>query len=323
MANLSDTSSTPFPHQREKHHSSHNYIGRFAPSPTGDLHFGSLVGALASFLDARSQKGKWLVRIEDIDPPREVAGSASSILQTLDAHHLHWDDSVFYQSHRHDDYRELLNYLSEQQLTYPCVCSRKTIAETGAIYSGLCRDKRIDSELPHAIRLKVNELPHAFQSVSNHISFEDIFRGEQNDLLTQSTGDYVVFRKDGFFAYQLVVVADDIEQGITHIIRGSDLLASTAQQIFLWQLLGQTPPQFGHFPVALGDSGEKLSKKDSAQALNVDKPSLNIFRALQFLQQNPPHELTKESPSTVISWAIDHWNRDTIPKVYGLPTPSL
>ncbi|MGI1680061.1 MAG: tRNA glutamyl-Q(34) synthetase GluQRS [Cellvibrionaceae bacterium] len=294
-----------------------SYIGRFAPSPTGDLHFGSLVGALASFLDARSNNGKWLVRIEDLDPPREILGSADSILKSLESHRLLWDDSVLFQSSRLDAYEQTLNFLSDHQLTFNCSCSRKSLSASDGIYDGQCRHKKHNSDTPTAARLKVYDLPEAFKSVSSLISFDDIFMGGQSEDISTTAGDYIIHRKDGLFAYQLAVVVDDIFQNITHVIRGSDLLGSTAQQIFLFSLLGQKKLQYGHYPVVLDRSGEKLSKKNQAAPLDKKNPSKNIFRALVFLQQNPPEELVNETPATILTWAKSQWNRKAIPKKRG------
>ncbi|MGH1470906.1 MAG: tRNA glutamyl-Q(34) synthetase GluQRS [Cellvibrionaceae bacterium] len=307
------------------------YIGRFAPSPTGNLHFGSLVGALASFLDARAMGGRWLVRIEDLDPPREVRGSSNAILESLENHHLLWDDSILYQSTRVNAYQETLSYLSNHQLTFECSCSRKTAPTPSGIYSGHCRNIKHRSEVLTATRLKVYDLPTTFKNVPNVISFNDIFMGIQNENISSSVGDYIIHRKDGLFAYQLAVVVDDIYQKITHVIRGSDLLSSTAQQIFLYRLLDKElnkkcykiEPQYGHFPVVLNPEGNKLSKKDSAKRLDEKNPSKNIFRALVFLQQAPPTELEKESPDVIIQWAIRHWRRIAIPKTKGLQESRL
>ncbi len=294
------------------------YIGRFAPSPTGQLHFGSLVGALASFLDARSSQGQWLVRIEDLDPPREILGSSDAILHSLENHHLLWDGPLLYQSHRLDAYQKALEFLSKHHLIYDCVCSRKAITDAGGIYDGHCRRRKNTLNLPTAIRLKVSDLPQEFENISSIISFDDIFMGNQTEDIAKSTGDYVIRRKDGLFAYQLAVVIDDIFQNITHVIRGSDLLSSTGQQIFLFRLLNKKAPQYGHCPVVLNQLEQKLSKQNHAEPLNEKKPSSNIFRALTFLQQNPPQALENECVESIIEWGIQHWKRETIPKINGI-----
>ncbi|RYZ78109.1 MAG: tRNA glutamyl-Q(34) synthetase GluQRS, partial [Moraxellaceae bacterium] len=214
------------------------YIGRFAPSPTGPLHFGSLVSALASYLDAHHNHGKWLVRMEDLDPPREQAGAAQAILQCLDDYGLHWDDEIVYQSQRLDIYEEYLQRLTKRDLIYPCDCSRQDLQAMGGIYNGHCRTKHVEASHPHALRLKLYDLP-AEENIfpDDTLKFTDTIQGKQQQNLRTEAGDQILKRKDSLFAYQLAVVTDDIEQHITHIIRGSDLLDVTARQIFLYKLL--------------------------------------------------------------------------------------
>lgn len=282
------------------------YIGRFAPSPTGPLHFGSLVAALASFLDARSQQGQWLLRMEDIDPPREQAGAAASILKSLEAHHLHWDNTVLYQSTRHAAYREALHTLEQRALSYRCTCSRQDL-QGETIYHGHCRELHHGAGTVSAVRLNI-EHACATCNINPLVLFDDLIQGRQEQDLAKTAGDFVIHRKDGLFAYQLAVVIDDIHQRITHVIRGADLLDSTARQILLFRLFEAPLPVFGHVPLVLNPEGQKLSKQNLAPALDDANPSLNLFQALQFLGQNPPVALDRENPENLLAWAIKHWN---------------
>jgi len=296
---------------------SHPYRGRFAPSPTGPLHFGSLVTALSSFLDARAHQGQWLVRIEDIDPPREQIGATLSILKSLEAHHLYWDGDLLYQSQRSNAYRQALLGFSSNKLSYFCTCSRQYLTTDNEIhtpdgvsqtYNGHCRNSNLilNTKQPAAIRLDTGR---ALDQLHLHplMSFEDLIQGHQHQNLLSDVGDFVIHRKDGLFAYQLAVVVDDIFQGITHVIRGADLLNSTARQLLLFHLLNATTPVFGHLPLVLNQEGQKLSKQNHAPALDDHTPEKNIFNALQFLHQNPPITLERESLDVILGWAIDNW----------------
>jgi glutamyl-Q tRNA(Asp) synthetase len=287
------------------------YIGRFAPSPTGPLHFGSLVSALASYLDARHSGGKWLVRMEDLDPPREQAGAADAILRCLEDYGLEWDDSVLYQSQRWDIYEDYLTRLRQQDLLYPCDCTRQDLQAMGGIYNGRCRTRKVDSNLPHAQRLKLYDLPAGF-SHQDELRFIDLIQGAQTQNLRTHAGDQILKRKDGLYAYQLAVVVDDIEQGITHIIRGSDLLEVTARQIFLFKLLNAPLPAFGHVTLASQPNGQKLSKQNLAPALELKDAGTNIWSALAFLRQNPPQELCGAMPKELLDWGKANWNRNAI-----------
>jgi glutamyl-Q tRNA(Asp) synthetase len=285
------------------------YIGRFAPSPTGPLHFGSLVSALASFLDARHHNGQWLLRMEDIDPPREQPGAASAILQSLEDHELTWDNSVTYQSQRLPIYDAYLQHLQKLDLIYPCHCSRQDLIAMGNIYDGRCRsnvDYRSafsDSSKPHSLRLKLT---------TDDLHFVDLIQGKQTQNLRTEAGDQIVKRKDGLIAYQLAVVVDDIEQKITHIIRGSDLLEVTARQIFLFQQLKAVVPQFGHVTLATHANGQKLSKQNLAPALKATESGINLWKALTFLRQNPPRALYGASATEILEWGIQHWQLTNI-----------
>jgi glutamyl-Q tRNA(Asp) synthetase len=287
-----------------------SYIGRFAPSPTGPLHFGSLVSALASYLDAHHNRGKWLVRMEDLDPPREQAGAADAILRCLENYGLGWDDSVVYQSQRWDMYETYLNQLDKQALIYACDCTRQDLQAMGGIYNGRCRTRSIGSSKPHALRLKLYDLPAGF-SHHDQLVFTDLVQGEQTQNLRTQAGDQILKRKDGFYAYQLAVVVDDIDQGITHVIRGSDLLEVTARQIFLFQLLDASIPVFGHVTLASQPNGQKLSKQNLAPALELKDAGKNLWHALAFLHQNPPKELWG-AKSELLSWAKVHWQRSSV-----------
>jgi len=287
------------------------YRGRFAPSPSGFLHFGSLIAALASFLDAKAttdsngNQGSWLVRIEDIDPPREQTGASSAILSTLEAFGLYWDESVLYQSQQSELYKHMLYELRQQKLSYYCQCTRKEIRSIGGIYQGNCRslNKPMDKS---ATRL-INQY--------GQYQFDDIFQGKVNCNKTLAEEDFIIHRKDNLFAYQLAVVHDDIYQNITHVIRGCDLLEPTARQLTLFTTLNCQAPQFGHVPLAITNQGYKLSKQNKAPAIDDNNPQPALFSALEFLGQNPESYLVHENVSDVINWAIKHWDRNKVPKV--------
>jgi glutamyl-Q tRNA(Asp) synthetase len=286
------------------------YIGRFAPSPTGPLHFGSLISALASYLDAKANRGQWLVRMEDLDPPREQRGAASAILQSLDEHGLHWDGEVVYQSQRDHAYQACLNTLLQAGLAYTCSCSRQDLSSMGGIYDGRCRTRQPAPNQVCSLRLKLYDLTDRF--TPDLIQFEDLIQGVQSQNLRTQAGDQILKRRDGLYAYQLAVVVDDIAQGITHIIRGSDLLEVTGRQLFFFDLLGASLPHFGHVPLAMQANGQKLSKQNHAKAINSKLASRNLWRGLEFLGQNPPAELADASTSELLDWALHHWQRNAI-----------
>ena len=289
----------------------HRYRGRFAPSPTGPLHFGSLVTALGSYLRAKSLGGEWLVRMEDLDPPREQPGAADDILRMLETYGLLWDGPVIYQSQRHMAYAEALATLTQQQHTFPCGCSRKQIAEAIAetmaehsVYPGTCRNGLPAGMDVRALRLRVPV---------KIIQFEDLLQGTIRSQLDTETGDFVIKRADGFYAYHLAVVVDDAEQGITEIVRGADLLDATPPQIFLQELLGYDQPGYLHLPIAVNAQGEKLSKQTYAAPLEMENAGPTLVRALDFLGQNPEKGLANEMPQTILDWATQHWNLKTLP----------
>ncbi|HAR09925.1 MAG TPA: tRNA glutamyl-Q(34) synthetase GluQRS [Cobetia sp.] len=282
----------------------HHVHGRFAPTPSGPLHAGSLVAAVASYLDARSQQGRWSLRIEDVDPPRCPPGSVDTILRQLETFGLAWDGEVRYQSHRHDAYARALARLTEQGMAYPCSCSRKQWRDHG-IYPGWCRDGVCQPEAPQAWRLRsdLGQRP---------VSWHDRLQGLQR-FDPAALGDVVLKRKDGLWAYQLAVVVDDIDQGITHIVRGSDLLDMTAQQQQIYRALGAQPPHWLHIPVILNDQGQKLSKQTHAPALDDTRPAENLVQALQALGQNPPPELAARGVDAILAWGRANWQRQAIP----------
>lgn len=282
-------------------------MGRFAPSPSGPLHFGSLVAAVASYVDARHHQGRWLVRMEDLDPPREQAGASTAILKSLQAHHLFWDGEVLLQSQRLDAYGEALKKLQQSDLIYPCYCTRKSLAAVAGPYPGTCR------------RGPVRQRPHAWRVLNQKPSdkFNDVILGPYH--CENPLGDFIVRRKDGLFAYQLAVVVDDIYQGITHVIRGIDLIDSTPSQIFLFQCLNAEPPGFGHVPVVLNEQGQKLSKQHGAPPLDDKNSRGNLLAALHFLNHKPDslspnHASCSASEEELLNWAIKHWDRKKLPR---------
>ncbi len=285
-----------------------NYIGRFAPSPTGPLHFGSLVAAVASFLDARKKNGAWLLRIEDLDPPREDQHAPATIIDQLIAHNLHWDGDIVYQSLRHDAYSAAINQLLQSGFAYPCDCARKKVP---AVYPGTCRSKSPNEVgKPHAFRLRID---------TPVISIKDDVLGPQQWQLGKEMGDFIIKRKDGLFAYQLAVVVDDAFQHVTHVVRGSDLLESTPRQIYLARKLNLPIPHYMHFPVILGDSGDKLSKQTHAAPVSNHDALNNLKHSLGFLGQQVPHAVT--DIGKLVEVAIANWDVNSIPKRLAIPAP--
>ena len=288
------------------------YRGRFAPSPTGPLHFGSLVAAAGSFLEARSRGGEWLVRMEDLDPPRVAAGAADSILRTLEAFGLDWDGQVLHQSARNDAYHCALHRLRELRLVYPCACSRREISDSaiagteGPVYPGTCRGGIAAGRGARALRLDTSGAA---------LAFEDALQGHITCELERESGDFVLYRSDGVYAYQLAVVVDDAVQGITDVVRGADLLASTPRQIYIQQLLGLPQPRYAHLPVAVDARGEKLSKQTLALPVDAAQPPPALMAALSFLGQQPPRGLARATVRELWAWAIENWRLDRVPRV--------
>lgn len=280
------------------------YIGRFAPSPTGPLHMGSLVAAVGSYLRARQQNGRWLMRMEDLDPLREVDGAADEILNMLEAHALHWDGEVIYQSQRHEIYQEVLQQLLSEGFAYACSCSRKFLKRTavignqGVIYPRTCRDLNNPVNDSTAIRVRTTDDP---------ICFQDYRLGQQCQSLESEVGDFIIRRSDGYFAYQLAVVVDDELQAITEVVRGEDLLGNTQRQIYLQQILGYHQPDYYHLPLMKNELGQKLSKQTHAPALQAGQASTNLLAALAFLGVYDPEKdseaLLHEQPETIMEWA--------------------
>ena len=253
------------------------YIGRFAPTPSGHLHFGSLVAALASYLDARSVGGRWLMRMEDLDPPREEPGAQAAILKALESYGFEWDGDLVRQSERHDAYAEVLNRLFNHGLAYACTCSRKQLEPYHGIYPGLCRNAGHGAD-DAAIRLRVPELEYHFL---------DRVQGEYRQHLGREVGDFVIRRRDGLYAYQLAVVLDDAWQGITDIVRGADLLDSTPRQLYLQELLGLPQPRYLHIPLITQPDGHKLGKSYRSPPLTEDQATPLLLRALRALGHKP------------------------------------
>ena len=271
-----------------------HYIGRFAPSPSGELHFGSLIAALGSYLQARARHGRWLVRIEDIDPPREVPGAAETILRQLEHYGLHWDGDVLWQSQRHHAYREALAWLHEQGLSYYCTCTRARIQSIGGIYDGHCR------ELHHgpdnaAVRIRQQRgIIHADEKLARE--------------------DFIIHRRDGLFAYNLAVVVDDHFQGVSEIVRGADLIEPTVRQISLYQLFGWKVPDYIHLPLALNPQGAKLSKQNHAPALPKGDPRPVLIAALQFLGQQAEAHWQDFSVEQILQSAVKNWRLTAVPE---------
>lgn len=322
------------------------YRGRYAPSPTGPLHFGSLVAAVGSYLEAKSRGGLWLVRMEDLDPPRQQPGAADAILRTLDACGMGWDGDILYQSKRSASYRAALARLERQGLVYPCACTRREIADSvlafapargassarsallarasgrGAggegghddslIYPGTCRNGLAPGKTARATRIRVDD---------SVIEFEDALQGKLSQNLAAEVGDFVLLRADGLYAYQLAVVIDDAEQGISDVVRGADLLASTPRQIYLQRLLGLPTPRYLHLPVAVNAAGEKLSKQTLAPPLDGRDPVLALAQVMDFLGQAPPAQLSRAAPAEFWRWALAHWDAKNIPRQRSLPAP--
>ena len=293
------------------------YRGRFAPSPTGPLHFGSLVAAVGSYLDARSHGGGWLLRIEDIDTPRTVHGSADDIQRTLEAFGFEWDGEVVWQSDRLDRYHAALVGLQLDGLAYPCACSRKDIAASaasrsvdgGLLYPGNCRQGLPEEAVARAWRLRVPD---------REFIFSDRIQGEFRQNLERDVGDFVLLRADGQYAYQLAVVIDDAAQGVNAVVRGVDLLDSTARQIWLQQRLGLPTPSYAHLPVVVNSVGEKLSKQTQAAAVDPADGSTVLACALEFLGHPVPVEMHREPVADFWRWAISVWSMERVPAVRGI-----
>ena len=286
------------------------YRGRFAPSPTGPLHFGSLIAATGSYLQAKSYAGEWQIRIDDIDPFRELPGASDCILKTLEQFGFEWDGPVSYQSQHTEQYQNALDTLQEKGLVYPCVCTRKSIAATQTssagknIYPGTCRNGLAEGNKARMLRINTQ------QAI---IQFEDKLQGHCQYDLENEVGDFVVFRADGLFAYQLATGIDDANQKITEVVRGFDLLDSTPCQIHVQQSLGLSSPDYCHLPIVINSAGQKLSKQNLAPALDPQNVQQLLWQALNFLGQKPDTSLANEPLINLWQWAIDHWQLSKIP----------
>ncbi|WP_339459858.1 tRNA glutamyl-Q(34) synthetase GluQRS [Pseudomonas sp. EA_105y_Pfl2_R69] len=289
------------------------YIGRFAPTPSGYLHFGSLVAALASYLDARAVNGRWLLRMEDLDPPREVPGAQSAILKTLESYGLQWDGELVHQSSRHAEYAALVDDLLARGLAYACTCSRKQLEGYQGIYPGFCRGAG-HPRANAAIRLRVAERSYGFT---------DRVQGPYSQHLGREVGDFVIQRRDGLYAYQLGVVIDDAWQGVTDIVRGADLLDSTPRQLYLQQLLGLPQPRYLHVPLIIQPDGHKLGKSYRSPPLPADQATPLLIRALRTLGQPVPEGATYGQPQELLHWASQHWNAERIPRTRTLAEAQL
>lgn len=281
-----------------------SYIGRFAPSPSGPLHFGSLVAALGSYLQAKSQQGQWLVRIEDLDPPREMPGASDLILNTLDAYHLHWDGEVVYQSQRHALYQEQIERWLNAQQAYYCQCTRKQVKAMGGFYNGTCRQLTLTNHSECAIRLKMTHPVY---------HFDDRKHGRLNIPSQLADEDFIIKRRDGLFAYNLAVVLDDIEQGVTEVVRGADLIEPTGRQLSLYQILGKTPIRYLHLPLALDEHGHKLSKQNHAPAIDNGNPKPALIEAMRFLGFDINREIEQADIEDIIEWGVKNWHISQLP----------
>jgi glutamyl-Q tRNA(Asp) synthetase len=296
----------------------HSYRGRFAPSPTGPLHFGSLVAAVGSYLDAKAHKGAWLLRMDDLDQTRTVPGTADVILRSLEALGMRWDEQVVYQSTRNEAYADALDNLKRRGLIYPCSCSRREIADSavggidGPVYPGTCRKGLLAGRAARAERVLTN---------NTRVEFTDAIQGRIAHSLERQVGDFVLKRADGFYAYQLAVVVDDKAQGITDIVRGADLLDSTTRQIYLQQLLAYPTPRYAHLPVAVNVLGEKLSKQTLAEPIDTASPVPVLNAVLAFLGQDVIADCGPKSVADFWKRAIAGWKLERVPKQRTLSAP--
>lgn len=275
-------------------------VGRFAPTPSGPLHFGSVVAALGSYLSARKVGGRWLLRVDDLDPPRVVPGATDAILAGLDALGLGWDGPVVYQSQRGEAYLAALGDLRRQGLIYACRCSRRRLG--GGPYPGHCRELALP-DTGHALRVRVDGAT---------VCLADAVQGDCGGPLAADCGDFTVRRADGVFAYHLACVVDDAWQGVTEVVRGADLLASTPRQVHLQELLGLPTPRYAHLPVVVDASGSKLSKQTRAPAVVPTQAAAALFAAADFLGLAPPAELRGAPPAELLAWALPRWSVDAL-----------
>lgn len=289
------------------------YRGRFAPSPTGPLHFGSLITALGSYLDARQHQGRWLLRIEDVDPLREQKGASDLILKTLERYHLFWDEQVLYQRHQSALYEEHCQYLLREKRAFYCTCSRARLAESTPVYPGYCRSQqRAPLSGAAALRFRLEE---------NEVCFNDRLQGSYCQHLAREVGDFVIKRKEHYYAYQLAVIVDDTQQRITHVVRGIDLLDNTPRQLALLRAFAYPAPIYAHLPVIVNKSGQKLSKQNQALPLSQDAVSATLLLALSALKLQVPAELSGCSVADILRWAQAHWNPALLAHQTHCPCP--
>ena len=284
--------------------------GRFAPSPTGELHFGSIIAAVASFLDARSRGDEWLVRIDDIDAPRIASGAIAAILRELERLGLLWDGEIVYQSTRTEFYAAALEELRSRDLCFPCACTRREVG--GRVYPGICRDGVPSGRTARSVRVRVG---------AGSTEIEDLVQGGCRQDLERDIGDFIVHRSDGVFAYHLATAFDDTEQEITRVVRGADLLLSTLRQVFVQDLLSRPRPEYAHVPVATNRQGEKLSKHTAAPPTRLRPASVVICDALRFLHHSSPAQLVGAPPEEVWSWATGEWELERVPRIASRTSP--
>ena len=287
-----------------------HYVGRFAPSPSGPLHLGSLLAATGSYLAARAAGGAWHLRIEDVDTPRSVPGAADGILRTLERCGFTWDGPVVWQSQRTAAYEAVLHQLIDAGLVYPCACTRAELSHAplasdgSRLYPGTCRNGLPPGRSARAWRLRC----------AGKVRFDDLIQGRHEEDLARAVGDFIIRRADGLFAYQLAVVVDDIALGVTDVVRGADLLISTARQMHLYACLGEPPPRYAHLPLLVDATGCKLSKQTHAPAVDLLPPAAAVLHALTLLGQQPPAELATYPLAEIWRWAIDHWRMERVPR---------
>lgn len=285
------------------------YIGRFAPSPSGPLHFGSLVAAFGSYFQAKSQHGQWLVRMEDLDPPREMPGASNLILKTLESYGLHWDKTVIYQSDRHQRYQDQIENWLAIGLAYYCQCTRKQIKQNGGFYPGTCRHKSLHSPNDCSVRLHVQEpVEHFIDQKHGIITIPHQLAQE----------DFIIKRRDGLFAYNLAVVLDDIDQGVTEVVRGADLIEPTGRQINLYRYLNQPEVKYIHLPLAVDSHGNKLSKQNHAPAVNIDSPKETLIQVMIFLGFELPSDFQSASVEQMLTWGCQHWSLQQLPSALNI-----
>jgi glutamyl-Q tRNA(Asp) synthetase len=295
------------------------YRGRFAPTPSGPLHFGSMVAAVGSYLDARRNGGAWLVRIDDLDLPRVVPGSAQAILACLERFGMHWDGEVVYQSMRTEAYRAAVEALRQRGYVFRCGCSRKDIEDAamagleGALYPGTCRNGLPAGRAVRSLRVRTD---------NQAIEFTDCLQGPVRQQLAAEVGDFVLWRTDGIHAYHLACVVDDAHARITHVVRGADLIASTPRQIYLQRLLGLPTPEYLHLPIAVNATGEKLSKQTLAPRVDESRPSEVLQQVLRFLGHAPPAAMAGAGLEETWAWAVANWQRASLPASKVLPLPA-